>query len=115
MSDVDDILTRIETLLTKYDHPGQAGVIASLKALREREPNAHRTMIQGVDVWGGAGAVWEVCLTWRVPQDPSTREDERAFRSLIIALADSMDREGISTERSRYIARIFRECMRKRP
>ena len=35
MSDVDDILTRIETLLTKYDHPGQAGVIASLKALRE--------------------------------------------------------------------------------
>jgi hypothetical protein len=107
MSEVEDILAQIRSLLEKHGHDGQASVIAELEGARKNDPNAYRERVRSVDLWGGSGAVWDVCLACAEPPSPSEREDERCFRSSIIALAQAMDREGLGTERSRFIADTF--------
>src|SRR5215467_1324590 len=101
-------LTRLSELLHKHGHGGQATVVDQILAtLGTPAPDYKR--LAGIDMWGGLGAVWEVCLT------PSGKgnEDERAFLQTIIQLAATMDSLKIGTERSRSIARTFQGWLDK--
>jgi hypothetical protein len=91
-------LQEIHRLLVNHQHAGQAVVVGKLIELLPVDRDAFIRLLQGVDVWGGSGAVWEV---------GPLGADERSFRSAIISLATQMDAQGIGSERSRFIARTF--------
>jgi|KBSMisStandDraft_5_1062788.scaffolds.fasta_scaffold08804_5 hypothetical protein len=92
-------LSRLSELLHKHGHGGKATVVDQILAsLHAPTPDYKR--LAGIDVWGGSGAVWEVCLT----PAGAGKEDERAFGQTIIQTAATMDHLKIGTERSRSIA-----------
>jgi hypothetical protein len=99
-------LIHLENLLRKYHHYAQANVMSDIIASIERgEP--HYKRLAGVDMWGGAGAVWEVELIPGGVKSKEHKEDERAFRRSIINIAAQMDQLGIGHARSRSTADIF--------
>jgi hypothetical protein len=64
-------------------------------------------------MWGGAGAVWEVCLCQSRTRSAEMQADEALFRRAIIRLAAIMDGLKVGTARSRDIARIFQGWLNK--
>src|SRR5689334_17407791 len=89
-------LSQAAELLHKYGHHGQGAVLDGIIATLETDPDYKR--LASIDVWGGSGAVWEVCLT------PSSmggeeRADEKSFRRAIVGIAAAMDQLKIGTER----------------
>jgi hypothetical protein len=104
-------LGEIASLLHKYKNYGQAKVVEEILAtLTTFSPDYER--LRGVDLWGGAGAVWEVGpFTGGKPEE--TRADELAFRRAFIRLADTMNQMDIGTEHSRFIATTFQSWMDK--
>jgi hypothetical protein len=107
----NDLLTNLvqtETLLRKYNFPGQAKVVAEIiSSIQRGEPDYKR--LSGLDMWGGAGAVWEVALTPGGIKAEEHERDERAFRQAIINIAAAMNKLGIGHARSRDIAATFRK------
>lgn len=95
---MDSILAEIREILSKHGHIGQACVIERLMKLQKEDPLEFRSLIQGVDLWGGSGAVWEV---------GDLGEGTRRFQNAIIRLAEEMDHTGLGTEHSRAIAHIL--------
>ena len=105
---LDRDLNQLAELLRKYGHDGQATVVDEIwSTLDTSTPDYQR--LAGIDMWGGAGAVWEVCLlTSRVQRATNQgRGDEKSFREAIIRTAAEMDRLGIGTARSPDIAKTF--------
>lgn len=100
-------LTHLAELLHKYGHHGQGAAVDRILATLET-PTPDYKRLAGIDMWGGAGAVWDVCLT---PSRASSEEqaDEKSFHQTVIQIAATMDRLKIGTERSRSIAKIFQE------
>jgi hypothetical protein len=112
---VPDMLSRklnqIAELLHKYGHHAQGAVVDSiLDSIRAPEPDYKE--LAGIEMWGGAGAVWEVLLT---PSSNSREEqaDKESFQKAIVAIADAMDQLGIGTDRSRFIAKTFQGWLDK--
>ena len=102
-------LTKLSELLHKYGHQGQGKVVDEiLVSLETPEPDYKR--LAGVDMWGGSGAVWEVCLT-PVRRSSEAQADEKSFHQTIIRIAAEMDRLRIGTERSRSTAKIFKQWL----
>jgi len=96
-------LTRLSELLQKYGHHGQSQVVDEILAsLATPHPDLKR--LAGIDMWGGSGAVWDVCLIG---------DDEKLFRQTVVRVASEMDRLKIGTERSRFIAKTFRDWLDK--
>jgi len=95
-------LTQASELLHKYGHHGQGAVIDQIVPTLE-SPHPDYKRLASIDMWGGSGAVWEVCLT---PGSGSEEEqaDEKSFREAIVRIAFAMDQMKIGTERSRFIA-----------
>jgi hypothetical protein len=93
-------------LLRKYQYYGQAQVIDEILATFST-PNPDFKRLAGIEMWGGAGAVWETVLNYPAPQTNETQIDERAFREAIIRISAAMDVRGIGTDRSRFIAKTF--------
>lgn len=57
------VLNSISQLLMNAGYKGQAGVIFKLvNLIYENNLNQFRKLLNGVDMWGGAGAVWEVYI-----------------------------------------------------
>jgi hypothetical protein len=105
-------LSRLSELLRKYGHHSQRQVVDEILAtLRTSSPDHKR--LTGVEMWGGAGAVWEVCLTPNWNADSAQREDERSFLRTIIRVAEAMECLKIANERSRSTAKIFQEWLDK--
>lgn len=100
MSTMISILEELRRLLTDSSHPAQAAFVAELIELHPSDPHRFTQLLQSIGMWGGAGAVWEV---------GPINMDEKAFRSAIIALADQMEAEGIGSDRSRFVAVVFRK------
>jgi hypothetical protein len=99
-------LRDLADLLHKYGHRGQADVAEKILAsLKTDDPDY--TLLTSLSMWGGSGAVWEVCLVQGSKSSREARDDEAAFRRSIIQIAKSMDRLKIGNARSRDIARIF--------
>jgi hypothetical protein len=95
-------LTQASELLHKYGHHGQGTVVDQIVAtLETRQPDYKR--LASIDMWGGSGAVWEVCLTSGGGSDEE-RADEKSFREVIVRIAAAMDQMKIGTERSLFIA-----------
>ena len=94
-----DILQRIHRLLVKNAAFGQALVVEKLIHFRDANQAEFTRLLQGRDVWGGSGAVWEVGQLGR---------DSALFWDAVIALADDMERQGLGTERSHFVAETLR-------
>jgi hypothetical protein len=104
-------LHHLSELLRKYGHHGQANVVDQiLSTLKTPIPDYKR--LAGVEMWGGSGAVWEVCLTPRTSSEENG--DEKSFLQTIIRIAATMDRLKIGTERARSTAKIFQEWLDNR-
>jgi hypothetical protein len=102
-------LTRLSELLHKYGHHGQGRVVDEiLVSLDTPKPDYKR--LAGVEMWGGSGAVWEVCLT-PARRSKEAQADEKFFHETIIRIAAAMDRLRIGTERSRSNAKIFKQWL----
>ncbi len=93
-----DPLQDIEGLLRSHGHFGQADYVKQLLDLPTRNRTELISFIQTVEMWGGAGAVWEV---------GDLKTDTLIYREAIIRLAAAMDRDGIGTDRSRHVASIL--------
>lgn len=107
-------LEEIRGLLRKHDFPGQAEVMDDLLRLIESNYGQFVRKIQGVDVWGGSGAVWEVgSFANRGFPAEFAIDDELQFRRAIIQLSHQMDESGIGTDRARYIASVFNDWLQK--
>ena len=98
-------LTQASDLLHKYGHHAQGKVVDEMIAsLEAADPDYKR--LASVDMWGGPGAVWEVCLT-PSSMNNEQRADETTFRKAIIRVAAAMDALKIGTERSQFIAKTL--------
>lgn len=104
-------LNEIAELLRKYQHPGQAKVVEEILA-SFKTPNPDFIQLCGIDVWGGAGAVWEVCLSTSRKSEQA-KADQQAFRRAFVRLADTMKVMNIGTERSRFIGATFQDWLEK--
>jgi len=99
-------LLEVAELLSKYKHGGQEQVVRQIvESLSTPNPDFKR--LTGVDMWGGSGAVWETILSTCSPTSDDVRRDEKAFQEAIIRVAESLERLGIGTTRSRSIADTF--------
>ena len=92
-------------MLARNDHPWQATVVEDLLSCHATDFDRFSKRLWSVDVWGGAGAVWEVNIQGA---------DRFAFRDAIIRLSRAMDECGLGFARSRDIAEIFQEWNRAR-
>ena len=104
-------LSQLAELLHKYGHDGQAAVVDEILATLETSTPDYKRLAS-IDMWGGSGAVWEVCL---IPSAMRVagRDDETSFRSAIIRIAAAMDQMKIGTERTRFIAKTFQGWLDK--
>ena len=102
---LDRDLSQLAELLHKYGHDGQAMVVDEIRATLDT-PSPDYQCLAGIDMWGGSGAVWEVCLT-SSKASSEAQADKKSFHRTIIRIAETMDRLRIGTERSRSIAKIF--------
>ena len=103
-------LHHLAELLHKYGHHGQMDVVDQiLRTLETPTPDYER--LAGIEMWGGSGAVWEVCLTPRTSSEQ--KADEKSFLQTLIRIAAAMDRLKIGTARSRSTAKIFQEWLDK--
>lgn len=84
--------------MNEHGHYGQAAVTDRLSRLSNEDGDRFVKELQGVDVWGGAGALWDSC---------ELGADKSRYWTLVIALAGVMAKEGIETERARSIAKTF--------
>jgi hypothetical protein len=102
-------LNEIAQLLIKYKHHSQARVVEEiLDTLKTPSPDFER--LRGIDMWGGAGAVWEVYLPQLFNSEQS-KAAEGDFRRAIIRIAETMNQMGIGTDRSQFIAATFQRWL----
>ena len=78
---LDSDLNQLAGLLHKYGHDGQATVVDEIRATLAATPDYQR--LAGIDVWGGAGAVWEVNLA-QSAKSTEARTDGRPFCQTVI-------------------------------
>ena len=97
-----EILTEMGTVLREHGHYEQAAVTDRLSRLATEDGDRFVKELQGIDVWGGAGALWDTC---------ELGADKSRYWALVIAFAGVMAKEGIETERARGIAKTFSEWL----
>lgn len=96
-------LSQISDLLSAGGHPYQSELILEISKLLE-DDSGNELFIQrlnSVDIWGGAGAVWEVYF-----EDESLTSD---FENAIIDLIDLMEETNVLGRGIKRIRKIFRE------
>jgi hypothetical protein len=75
-------------------------------------PSPDYKRLPGIEMWGGAGAVWEVNIGG--PQKShEEKTDREAFFRLFIRLAKTMNGMGLDTARSNFIAATFQSWLDK--
>jgi hypothetical protein len=104
-------LSQLAELLHKYGHDGQAAVVDEIMATLETSTPDYKRLAS-IDMWGGSGAVWEVCF-FASAMGAEGRADEAYFRKAIIRIAATMDQMKIGTDRSRFIAKTFQGWLDK--
>jgi hypothetical protein len=108
---LDRDLSQLSQLLHKYGHEGQGTVVDEIRATLDT-PSPDYQRLAGIDMWGGSGAVWEINLASSQTSSES-RMDRTSFHQTIIRVAKDMDKLGIGTERSRFVAKAFQEWLDK--
>lgn len=96
------ILTKLIRILSKEDLIAQAQVIKTLvDLLSKRKDEQFVKLLNGIDMWGGSGAVWEV----HIEDGRSARE----FEIEMIKLIDLMEETNVLGKGIKPIRKIFRE------
>jgi hypothetical protein len=108
---LDRDLSEIAKLLRKYQRYGHASVVDEILATL-KTPGPDYTRLCGIDMWGGAGAVWEAYPS-SLQESDEAKADKTAFRGAFVRLADTMNQMGIGTDRSRFIRTIFQSWLDK--
>lgn len=99
------LLGEIEGLLRKHGHTAQADTVADLIDLSKTDVSRFIDGLGGGELWGSAGAVWEVA-------DLPGAEDQR-FQNLLIELVDEMGRLDINFPSAQFVASTLRKWREK--
>jgi len=99
------VLKDISKILNDAGHNAQSGFIDKLiNLINQREMNLFIKLINGVDMWGGAGAVWEVYI--------DNKEDAKSFEKEILNLINLMDDTNILGKGIKSIRRLFEKDLK---
>ncbi len=94
------VLTNLEKLLNKDGLTAQVHVIRVLiDLLKERKDDEFKRLLNGIDMWGGSGAVWEVHF-----EDNASMQE---FEIEILKLIDLMEKADVLGKGIIPIRRIF--------
>jgi len=94
------ILRIIFQLLNKASHNAQAEFIQKLIELIDQQNiSLFIKLINGVDIWGGAGAVWEVHI--------ENKSDAKVFENEMLKLINLMEQTKILGKGIKPIRKIF--------
>jgi hypothetical protein len=98
--DFFSVLTTLFQLLKKNGHNSQADFIKELIQLINKENfNSFIKSLNGVNMWGGAGAVWEVYI--------EDKESSKEFEKSVIKLINIMEETKILGKGIKPIRKIF--------
>jgi hypothetical protein len=104
----DDFLSVLMTmfeLLKENNHNSQAKIIKELIQLIEQENfSSFIQLLNGVNMWGGAGAVWEVYI--------ADKESSKEFEKSVISLINIMEDAKILGKGIKPIRKIFEKNLR---
>lgn len=96
------ILTKIEKILTNADLSAQAQVASTLiNSLNQRNSEEFVRLLNGIDMWGGSGAVWEVYI--------KDNNEAKKFEEKIIELIDLMEQANVLGKGIKPIRKLFKK------
>jgi hypothetical protein len=99
--DYVNVLTYLSNILNKSKNHGQAEVTDKLiELLKQEKFDDFIKLINGVDMWGGSGAVWEVGIGNHIYM--------RDFQKTIISLIDLMEKTEILGSGIKSRRRLFK-------
>jgi hypothetical protein len=103
-------LYQARDILVRYKHSSQASCLQTvIDAVQTGDRQAYSQLLRSVNMWGSAGAVWEVDLSGTA----TARTDNREFRKSIIEIAKQMKHLGIKSSPAEQIAETFTKWNRK--
>jgi len=95
------ILNSINQYLVMSDNMAQSKFIERLlNLLKEKHVDEFIKLINGIDMWGGAGAVWEVYI--------ENKEEQKKFEKQMLSLIELMKKTDIMGSGIKSIEKIFR-------
>lgn len=96
------ILTELIQILSKADLSTQAQVVQTLvNLLNQRRYEQFVKLLNGIDMWGGSGAVWEVHI--------ENSSNAREFETEMIKLIDFMEEIKVLGKGIKPIRKTFKE------
>ena len=96
------ILNKISQYLLQSNNVAQGKFVATLMdLLRNKDVVQFVKLINGVDMWGGAGAVWEAYI--------ENEEKQRKFEKEMLLLIELMKRTNIMGSGAKSIEKIFKK------
>lgn len=96
------ILNKINQYLLQSNNVAQGKFVATLMdLLRNKDVVQFVKLINGVDMWGGAGAVWEAYI--------ENEEKQRKFEKEMLLLIELMKRTNIMGSGAKSIEKIFKK------
>lgn len=96
------ILNQINQYLLQSNNVAQGKFVATLMdLLRNKDVVQFVKLINGVDMWGGAGAVWEAYI--------ENEEKQRKFEKEMLLLIELMKRTNIMGSGAKSIEKIFKK------
>jgi hypothetical protein len=98
------ILRRLEAILRRNDHPGQADYVAAVATIAEWDYTAIGPALSSGAMWGSAGAVWEVGQFERA-------DDQHCFWRLLVQLAEAMKNQRIESPAAESTAEILSQWL----
>jgi hypothetical protein len=97
-------------LLDEYGFEPQASYLSRLAEIYETDIDRFREELNDPVMWGGAGSVADIGPRFGHFTDKiRSEQDEFSYRDLIVRLVEQLDREGLASDRARFIVRVFRE------
>ena len=99
------ILNNIIKILNNAEHNAQSGFINKLiNLVIQKETSLFIELVNGIEMWGGAGAVWEVYI--------DNKEDAKSFKKEILNLINLMDDTNILGKGIKPIRRLFEKDLK---
>lgn len=110
------LLEAIRDIFLRHDFIGQATCVADLIDLAHLQSSNFASKLGGGEMWGSAGSVAdEAGLRHSLgPVEDETVRDSLELTRLLIQLAEQMKAQGISSERSEFVARAFGRGLERR-
>lgn len=110
------LLDAIRDILLRHHYIGRVTYVADLIDLAHLGSSDFASKLGGGEMWGSAGSVADgVDLRPSMdPVDAGTERDSLELTRLLIQLAEQMKAQGISSERSEFVAHVFGSGLERR-